>query len=140
MGESIIMPGIEVTYYPVEKVMKAPTIIEENKTAEDAEKLMDKEKTDFLNIINEQGLFQGIFTGADAHKARRRKKIKDQLKNLMIKREKVIHVFEREDLKNIMDKIGKNKHSKLPVLDKNNRLIGIVDSVDINDLLSRRLK
>lgn len=130
-------PGIELSYYPVEKVMKAPSTIEENKTAEEAEKLMDREKTDFLNVLNREGLFQGLFTRTDAFEARRRKKIKDLVGNLMTKREKVIHAFEREDLKSIMEKIGKTKHSKLPVLDKNNRLLGIVDAVDISDLLSR---
>ena len=133
-------PGIELEYYPVEKVMKAPSIVRENKTTEEAEELMDREKTDFLNILDRDGLFQGIFTRADAHKARIKGKIKDKVKNLMTKRENVIHAFEREDLKSIMEKIGQTKHSKLPVLDKNNRLMGIVDSVDINDLLSRLLK
>lgn len=69
-------PGIELEYYPVEKVMKAPSIISEDKTAIDAEEVMDKEKTDFLNIVSREGLFQGIFTKADAHKARRRRKMK----------------------------------------------------------------
>jgi CBS domain-containing protein len=39
-----------------------------------------------------------------------------------------------------MKKIGESKHSRLPVLDKNNRLMGIVDSVDINDILSKILQ
>ena len=133
-------PGIEIEYYPVEKAMKPASIITEDKTAIEAEETMDKEKTDFLNILNRDGLFQGIFTRADAHKARIKGKIKDKVKNLMTTRDKVIHALEREDLKSIMEKIGQTKHSKLPVLDKNNRLMGVVDSVDINDLLSRLLK
>lgn len=133
-------PGIELEYYPVEKVMKAPSIISEDKTAIEAEEVMDKEKTDFLNIVSREGLFQGIFTKADAHKARRRRKMKDRVRNLMTTREKVIHALEREDLKSIMEKIGQTKHSRLPVLDKNNRLMGIVDSVDITDLLSMLLR
>ena len=133
-------PGIELEYYPVEKVMKAPSIISEDKTAIEAEEVMDKEKTDFLNIVSRDGLFQGIFTKADAHKARRRRKMKDRVKNLMTTREKVIHALEREDLKSIMEKIGQTKHSRLPVLDKNNRLMGVVDSVDITDLLSMLLR
>lgn len=133
-------PGIEIEYYPVEKAMKPASIITEDKTAIEAEETMDKEKTDFLNILNRDGLFQGIFTRADAHKARIKGKIKDKVKNLMTTRDKVIHALEREDLKSIMEKIGQTKHSRLPVLDKNNRLMGVVDSVDINDLLSRLLK
>ena len=133
-------PGIEIEYYPVEKAMKPASIITEDKTAVEAEEIMDKEKTDFLNIISREGLFQGIFTKADALKARKSKKIKEQVKNLMTTRDKVIHANEKEDLKSIMEKIGQTKHSRLPVLDKNNRLMGIIDAVDINDLLSKFLK
>ena len=133
-------PGINIEYYPVEKVMKPPSIINEDITAVEAEELMDKDKTDFLNILDRNGVFQGIFTRADALKAHRKRKIKDKVKNLMTSREKVISAFEREDLKSIMEKIGQTKHSRLPVIDKNNRLMGIVDAVDINDLLSRIMK
>ena len=139
-GLKLKMPGLELEYYPIEKVMKAPSIISEDKTAKEAEEIMEKEKTDFLNILDRNGLFQGIFTKADAHKARVKGKMRARVKNLMTKREKVTHALEREDLKSIMEKIGRTKHSRLPVLDKNNRLMGIVDSVDINDLLSKVLR
>ena len=133
-------PGIEIEYYPVEKAMKPASIITEDKTAVEAEETMDKDKTDFLNIVSREGLFQGIFTKADALKARKSRKMNEMVKNLMTTRDKVIHALEREDLKSIMEKIGQTKHSRLPVLDKNNRLMGIIDAVDINDLLSRFLK
>ena len=58
----------------------------------------------------------------------------------MINREKVVFANEREPLINVMKKIGESKHSRLPVLDKNNRLLGIVDSVDINELISKLYK
>lgn len=133
-------PGIDLEYYPVEKALKPASIISEDKTAIEAEEMMDKDNTDFINITSKEGLFQGIFTRADALKARRKNKMKENLKNLMTSKEKVIHAFEREDLKSIMEKIGQTKHSRLPVLDKNNRLMGIIDSVDINELLSRLIK
>ncbi len=139
-GLKLKMPGLELEYYPIEKVMKAPSIISEDKTAKEAEEIMEKEKTDFLNILDRNGLFQGIFTKSDAHKARVKGKMSARVKNLMTRREKVTHALEREDLKSIMKKIGRTKHSRLPVLDKNNRLMGIVDSVDINDLLSKVLR
>ena len=37
-------------------------------------------------------------------------------------------------------KIGETKHSRLPIVDDKNRLLGIVDSVEINNLLSKVLK
>jgi CBS domain-containing protein len=134
------MAGLELEYYPVEKVMKAPRTIVEDKTGKEAEEIMEKEKTDFLNILDRNGLFQGILTKADLHKARIRGKLRDRVKNLSTGREKVIHALEREDLKSIMEKIGQTKHSRLPVLDKNNRLMGIVDAVDINELLPKFLR
>jgi CBS domain-containing protein len=139
-GLRLRMPGLELEYYPVEKVMKPPSIISEKLTGKEAEEKMEKEKTDFLNILDKDGLFRGILTRTDIHKARVKGKIRERVRNLMTSREKVIHALEREDLKSIMGKIGQTKHSRLPVLDKNNRLIGIVDSVDINDLISKILK
>ena len=131
------MPGLELDYYPVEKVMKPPSTVNEEITIEEAENLMESQDTDFLSVLDKNGLFQGIFTKADAHKARLRRKAKGKVKNFMTGRKKVIHAFEREDIKSIMKKIGETKHSRLPVLDKNNRLMGTIDSVDINDLISR---
>lgn len=139
-GLRLRMPGLELEYYPVEKVMKPPSVISDDKTVKEAEEVMGKEKTDFLNILDKDGLFQGILTKADLHKARIRGKIRDKVRNVMTKREKVVHALEREDLKSILRKIGQTKHSRLPILDKNNRLMGIVDSVDINELLSKFLK
>lgn len=139
-GLRLRMPGINLEYYPVEKIMKAPSIISGDITGKEAEELMEKDKTDFLNILDRNGLFQGIITKTDVHNARIRGKIKDKVKNISTIREKVIHASERENLKNVMEKIGKTKHSRLPVLDKNNRLMGVVDAVDITDLLSMLLR
>ena len=64
------MPGLELEYYPVEKVMKPPFIITEDKTINEADEIMDKEKTDFLNIIdnvimgNEYGVASVKFVGS----------------------------------------------------------------------------
>lgn len=136
-GLRLRMPGLELEYLPVEKVMKPPSTINDEVTIEEAERIMDSQQTDFLNILDKNGIFQGIFTKADAHKARLKRKTKSKVRNHMISKERVIHAFEREGLKSIMKKIGQTKHSRLPVLDKNNRIMGIVDAVDINDFISR---
>ena len=138
-GLKFKMSGIELDYYPVEKIMKAPSVISGDMIAKDAEDLMIKEKTDILSILNKNGLFQGIFTRADAHRSRINGKINERVKNLMTKRKEVVYAREQENLKSIMKKIRDNKHTKLPVLDSDNRLMGIVNSNDITNLLSQFL-
>ncbi|MHC1625076.1 MAG: CBS domain-containing protein [Methermicoccaceae archaeon] len=139
-GLRLKMRGVELEYYPVEKIMTPPVTIHEDVTGEEAERIMDEKRTDFLNVLDRDGLFRGIFTKADAHDTRLKGKIKGRVRNLMTRGERVIHALEREDLRSVMEKIGKTKHSRLPVLDKNNRLMGVVDAVDINDLLSKILR
>ncbi|RLF56735.1 MAG: hypothetical protein DRN27_09110 [Thermoplasmata archaeon] len=138
-GMKLRMPGLELEYFPVEKSMRPPTIIKENTTAKEAEGIMKKGKIDFLNILDENGFFSGIVTKADILKVREKGKMISKVRDFMTKREKIVHAFEREDLKSVMKKIGQSKHSRLPVLDKNNRLLGIVDSVEISDMLSKLL-
>ncbi len=139
-GMKFKMAGLELEYYPVEKVMNAPTTISDSATVEDAEDFLEKDKTGLLNILDEHGIFQGILTNSDILKARKNKKLKMNVKDLMTKREKIIHASEREDLRSIMEKIGQSKHSRLPVIDRNNRVIGIVDSVNISDALTKILQ
>jgi CBS domain-containing protein len=139
-GMKFKMAGLELDYYPVEKVMNAPSTISDSATIEDAENFLDKDKTDLLNILDEHGIFQGILTKSDILKARKNKKLKMNVRNLMTKREKIIHASEREDLRSIMKKIGQSKHSRLPVIDENNHVIGIVDSVNISDALTKILQ
>ena len=133
-------PGAEIDYYPIKSVMQRPSIIMEGKTGKDAEKLMEKERTDFINVVDKNGLFRGIFTRADAHRARIEMRIREKIEEIMTPREKVVSAFEREILRDIIEKVGRSKHSKLPVIDDENKVIGIVDSVEINDLISKMLK
>lgn len=139
-GMKLKTPGLELEYYPVEKVMKPPVTITEDINGEEAGIVMEQKQNDFLNILDKNGLFKGIFTKADLLKAQKLGKLKNKVKTLMTQRGNIIHALEREDLKNIMKKIGETKHSRLPVLDRNNRLMGVVDSVDIHDLLVKMLK
>lgn len=138
-GLRLKMPGIELEYYPVERVMKPALSIKEDMTGKEAEEIMEKENVDFLNIIDKKGLFAGILTNTDVYNALSKGKLRDKVKNLMTLKDDVISALEWDDLKCIMEKIGESKHSRLPVLDKNNRVMGIVDAVDINKLLAKIL-
>ena len=136
-GIKFKMQGLELDLYPVEKLMKAPATIPDTMTGKDAETKMKDEKIDLLHILDKNGILQGILTGTDILNARRDNKLLSNVTKLMTKRENIIHASEREDIKSIMKKIGESKHSRLPVLDRDNKVMGIIDSVDINDLLSR---
>ena len=129
-------PTGEFEYYPVEKLMQPAHKISGEKTILEAENLMEKAGIDFLNVINGGEKFIGIFTRADAHKARRQRKMKEEIKKFMTPREKVIKAKKGERLIDIMERMGKTKHSRLPVLD-GEKVIGVIDSVDIHDFLSK---
>jgi CBS domain-containing protein len=133
-GLRVRLPQAEIEYYPVERVMKEPAVITDNKTGRDAEILMDRLNTDFINVVGKRGALKGVFTRADAHKARTKNRINESIKKLMTRR--VVYANQKENLRDILEKIGKTKHSRLPILDENNRVLGIVDAVDIGELLS----
>lgn len=139
-GFKVRLPGSEITFYPVENVMRQPYTIREGQTGKDAEELIERTGIDFVNIIDELGKLKGIFTRADAHRARIGGKLGKRIENLMTLRDKVIKASEGENLIDILDRIGKTKHSRLPVLDHEDRIIGVVDSVDIHNLMARILK
>ena len=136
-GLRLRLPGINIEYYPVEKVMKPATVINETATLEEAEQKMEDSHTDFLNILDKNGLFQGILTRTDAHKARVKGLKGTMVKNLMVEGAQVIRAFEKEGIKTVLEKIGQTKHTRFPVVDTNNRLTGIVDAVDLYDFISK---
>lgn len=132
-------PGGEFEYYPVDHIMQPAYTISFDKSIADAEELMDRIGIDFLNVVDKMGKLIGIFTRADAHRARRQRKIGERIEKFMTPTEKVIKATKGERLIDVIEKIGKTKHSRLPVLD-GEKVIGVVDSVDIQDFLARILK
>jgi CBS domain-containing protein len=136
-GLRLRLPGIDIEYYPVEKIMKPATIIDETATIKEAEQKMEDTQTDFLNILDKNGILQGILTRADAHKARLKGLEEKNVKNIMVGSAQVIRAFEKEGIKTVLEKIGQTKHTRFPVVDTNNRLTGIVDAVDLYDFISK---
>ena len=132
-------PRGEIYFSPVETVMEPPHIIHEEKTGKDAEKLMEEKGTDFLNVVDGEGKFKGIFTKGDAYEARRKRRIGNKLKNIMMPKEKVVSSFKGERIIDAIHKIGESKHSRLPVLD-GEKVIGVIDSVIIHKFLSKLLR
>ncbi len=132
-------PGGELEYYPVENLMQPAHTISSDKTVTDAEKLMDRTGVDFLNVVDRMGRLIGIFTRADAHRARRQRRAREKIENFMTPLERVIKARRGERLIDIIERIGKTKHSRLPVID-GEKVIGVIDSVDIQDFLAKLLR
>jgi len=128
------IPGSEISFYPVDRVMQPPSKISGGKTIAEAEELMEKKLTDFLNVVDRLGRFIGIFTKADAHRARKHRRTRRRIIEFMTPMEKAVKAQKGEKLIDVMEKIGKSKHSRLPVLD-GEKVIGVVDSVDIQKIL-----
>ena len=57
-GLKLKMPGLELDYYPVEKVMKPPVIVHEDLTGREAEESMLERGTDFLSVVDSDGIFR----------------------------------------------------------------------------------
>lgn len=133
------LSGGEIYFSPVETVMEEPYTIDEEKTGKDAEEMMERKGIDFLNIVDRNGRFKGIFTRADAYMARRRRKIGTRLKNIMIPKERVVSSSKGERVIDVIHKIGESKHSRIPVLD-GEKIVGVVDSVIIHRILSKSFK
>ncbi len=133
------LPSGEIYFSPVESVMEKPHILHEDKTGRDAEELMEKKGTDFVNVVDGNGKFKGIFTKGDAYMARKKRKTGQKLKNIMTPKEKVIGSSKGERIIDAIHKIGESKHSRLPVLD-GEEVIGVIDSVIIHGILSKILK
>ncbi len=132
-------PTGEIYFSPVENVMEEPHTLHEDKTGKDAEELMEKRGIDFINVVDGDGKFKGIFTKGDAYMARKKRKTGQKLKKIMTPKEKVISSFKGERIIDAIHKIGESKHSRLPVLD-GEKVIGVIDSVIIHGILSKILK
>ena len=132
-------PTGEIYFSPVESMIEEPYTLHEDKTGRDAEELMEKKGTDFINVVDGNGKFKGIFTKGDAYMARKKRRIGQKLKNIMTPKEKVISSFKGERIIDAIRKIGESKHSRLPVLD-GEKVIGVIDSVIIHGVLSKILR
>jgi len=96
------IPGSEISFYPVDRVMQTPSTISGEKTIAEAEGLMEKKLTDFLNVVDKLGRFIGIFTKADAHRARKQRKARRKVREFMTPLEKAVKAQKGEKLIDVM--------------------------------------
>ncbi len=128
--------SIEKQSIEVEKVkrnesgfIKNPVVLSKNKTISDAEKIMNKFKISGLPIVNEQKKLLGIITNRDIKFAKTQKTM---IEKIMTK-ENLITSNPGVSLEQASEIMLKNRIEKLPIVDKNNILKGLITIKDIDN-------
>ena len=105
-----------------------PVTLFENATIADALKLMADNRIGGIPVVDNQGKLTGIVTNRDL---RFEKDFKKPVKQIMTKRNKIIVAHHGIDLKKAEDILQEYKIEKLPIVDKTDKLIGLITYKDI---------
>jgi IMP dehydrogenase len=105
-----------------------PVTLFESATIADALKLMADNRIGGIPVVDNQGKLTGIVTNRDL---RFEKDFKKPVKQIMTKRDKIIVAHHGIDLKKAEDILQEYKIEKLPIVDKANKLIGLITYKDI---------
>ena len=126
--------SIELQALEVRKVKRSesgmildPVTLSENATVSDALNLMYENKIGGIPVVDAQNTLKGIVTNRDL---RFEKKHTRPIREVMTS-ENIITASENTDLSIAEDILQKNKIEKLPVVDKDNKLIGLITFRDI---------
>ncbi len=113
-------------------MIQDPITLNEDALIADALKLMHDNKIGGIPIVNKNGLLVGIVTNRDL---RFEKNLKRPVREVMTS--KNIITTKVTDLKKAEQILQHNKIEKLPVIDKNNKLIGLITYRDISKIKER---
>lgn len=113
-------------------MVQDPVTLNENALISDALKLMRENKIGGIPIVDKNGLLVGILTNRDL---RFEKNLKRPVREVMTS-ENII-TTKVTDLKKAEQILQNNKIEKLPVVDKNNKLIGLITYRDISKIKER---
>lgn len=125
------------------EIMSEKLVVAHDKmTIEEAVKLLVNNKITGLPVVDTKGRMVGVLSEYDIiASVGTEKRISNELfKNLISFTKEVIAVEGGTPLSEIMDRFIKLKCRRLPVIDKDNKLIGIISRRDIMRLLYYRAK
>jgi len=105
-----------------------PVTLLESSTIADALKLMADNKIGGIPVVDKQGALVGIVTNRDL---RFEKNHKRPVREIMTVREKIVMANHGITLKKAEEILQEHKIEKLPIVDKNNKLIGLITYKDI---------
>jgi len=119
----------------VKSVMSSPAItISPEASIEEAARILIENEINHLPVVNERGELIGIVTSWDIAKAVARGKV-GKVEDIMTR--KVITTTMEEPIEIAARKMEQHEISALPVVDKDNKVVGIVSSEDLSKLLAR---
>lgn len=104
-----------------------PVVIKADALVSDALNLMEENKIGGIPVVDNSGILKGIVTNRDL---RFEKDVKRPIEQVMTS-ENIITTRENTDLSTAEDILQENKIEKLPVVDTNNKLIGLITFRDI---------
>lgn len=104
-----------------------PVTLDENSTVNDARNLMSKHKIGGIPIVDSKGILIGIVTNRDL---RFESELSRKLGDIMT-RENLVTGSEGTNLKQAEEILQSYKVEKLPIVDKNNKLVGLITFKDI---------
>ncbi|SFM74376.1 IMP dehydrogenase [Algoriella xinjiangensis] len=107
-----------------------PITLTRKHTLQDAVNLMEKYKISGLPVIEEDRTLVGIITNRDI----RYQENFDQLVEDVMTKENIITSDIDTDLKKAKDILSRHRIEKLPIVDENNKLIGLITIKDIDNL------
>lgn len=105
-----------------------PVTLFENATIGDALNMMSENKIGGIPVVDKQGKLIGIVTNRDL---RFEKDLKKAIKQVMTKREKLITALVGINLKKAEEILQNHKIEKLPIVDKTDKLVGLITYKDI---------
>ncbi len=105
-----------------------PVVLLENAVVADAHKIMSENKIGGIPVVNKQNELVGIVTNRDL---RFEKNMKRPINQIMTKRENIVVAHPGIDLKKAEEILQQHKIEKLPIVDKSNKLVGLITYKDI---------
>jgi IMP dehydrogenase len=105
-----------------------PVVMHKNATIGDALKIMAENKIGGIPVVDSDNKLLGIVTNRDL---RFEKDLKKPVVNVMTKFPKVITALKGINLKQAEEILQEHKIEKLPILDKSDRLVGLITYKDI---------
>ncbi|MBL7917892.1 MAG: IMP dehydrogenase, partial [Bacteroidia bacterium] len=105
-----------------------PVTLNENATIEDALNLMSEHKIGGIPVVDKSNKLIGIITNRDL---RFEKNMKKPVKQIMTLRKNIVVAKQGITLKQAEEILQDNKIEKLPIVDKNDKLVGLITYKDI---------
>jgi len=119
---------VEVVKRTENGVIENPVVIHPEDTVFNALKLMAEYKIGGFPVVDDEGCLVGLLTNRDV---RFEKDIKKKVKELMTPRQKLIVAKPGISLEKAKEILHENRIEKLPLVDENNKLVGLITIKDV---------